>query len=72
MYGGKEMCVQGFAGETWGSETLGRSKHRLNDNIKIGLQGVGCEVMDRIELARDRDGDRWRTLVNVVMNLQVP
>jgi hypothetical protein len=40
------------------------------DDIEMGLQEVGCGVMDWIELAEDRD--RWRALVNVVMNLRVP
>jgi len=31
---------------------------------------VGCEVMDGIELAQDRD--RWRALANAVMNLRIP
>ena len=38
--------------------------------IKLDLQEVGCEGMDWIDVAQDRD--RWQALVNVVMNLRVP
>jgi len=48
---------------------LGRPRHRWKDNIKIDFQEVGCGDMDWIELAQDRD--RWRAVVNAVMNFRV-
>jgi hypothetical protein len=53
-----------------GKGPLGRPRRSWEDNIVIDLQEVGCGVMDWIELAQDRD--RWRALVNAVMNLRVP
>jgi hypothetical protein len=44
--------------------------YRREDNIKTVLQEVGCGNMDWIDLAQYRD--RWRTLVNAVMNLRFP
>ena len=49
---------------------LGRPRRRWEDNIMMDLQEVGCGGMDWMELAQD--SDRWRGLVNVVMNLRVP
>jgi hypothetical protein len=49
---------------------LERPRRRWEDNIKMDLQEVGRRGMDWIELAKDRD--RWRELVNAVMNLRVP
>ena len=37
---------------------------------RMDLQEVGCVDVDWIELAHDRD--RWRAVVNGVMNLRVP
>ena len=53
-----------------GNRPLGRHRHRWEDNIKMDPQEVGCGGMEWIELAQDRD--RWRALVNAVMNLRVP
>ena len=53
-----------------GKRPLGRPKHRWEDNNKIDFQEVECGGMDWIELAEDRD--RWRALVNVVINLRFP
>jgi hypothetical protein len=47
---------------------LGRPRRSWEDNIKMDLQEVAYGVW--IELAQDRD--RWRALVNAVMNLRVP
>jgi hypothetical protein len=52
-----------------GRRPLGRPRRRWEDNIKLDLQDVGWG-MDWIELAQDRD--RWRAVVNAVMNLWVP
>ena len=59
-----------LVGKPEGNRLLGRTRSRWEDNIKMDLQEVGCGGMDWIDLARDRD--RWRALVNAVMNLRVP
>ena len=53
---------------TW-TDTLVQLKQR-NRDIKMDLQDVGFGGMELIDLAQDRD--RWRSLVNAVMNLRVP
>jgi hypothetical protein len=59
-----------LVGKPEGKRPLVRPKRRWVDNIRMDLQEVGCGYMDWIGLAQKRD--RWRTLVNVVMNLRVP
>jgi len=59
-----------LVGKRDGNKQLGRPRRKWEDNIKIDLQEVGCGGMDWIELVQD--WDRWRALVNAVMNLRVP
>ena len=47
-----------------------RPTRRWVDNIRMDPQVVGCGYMDWTGLAKDRD--RWRAIVNAVMNLRVP
>jgi len=59
-----------LVGKPDGKGPLRRPRRRWVDNIRMDLQELGCEYMDWIGLAQDRD--RWRTLVSAVMNLRVP
>ena len=59
-----------LVGKPEGQRLLGRPRCRWEDNIKMDLQEVGCDGMEWIVLAQDRD--RWWALVNAVMNIQVP
>jgi hypothetical protein len=68
---GRGGAYTGFLVEkSEGKRPLGSPRHRWEDNIKLDLQEVGCEGMDWIELAQDRER-RW-ALVNAVMSLRVP
>ena len=61
------MCTGFWWGNLRERDHLGEQD--LEDNIKMDLQEVGGRGMDWMELAQDRD--RWRALVNAVMNLRV-
>jgi hypothetical protein len=53
-----------------GKRPLGRTICRWVDNNKMDFREVGWGGMDWIDLTQDKD--QWRTVVNTVMNLQVP
>jgi hypothetical protein len=59
-----------LVGKPESKRPFGGPRRTLEDSIKIDLHKVGCGGMDWIELTEDRD--RWRSLVNEVMNLRVP
>jgi hypothetical protein len=63
---GRRDAYTGFLWGNEGKKPLGRPRCRWEDNIKTHLQWC----MDWIDLAQNRD--RWKDLVNVVMNLRVP
>jgi len=46
-----------LVGRPEGKRPLRRPGRRWEDNIKMDIQEVGCESMDWIDLAQDRD--RW-------------
>ena len=58
-----------LVGQPEGKRPLGRTRCRWEDSIKMDLREVGGGG-DWMELAQDRD--RWRALVNTVMNFRVP
>ena len=68
---GDSSCVyRVLVGKPEGKRQPGRPRHGWEDNIEMDLLDVGCRGMEWTELVRDRN--RWRTLVNAVMNLRVP
>jgi len=56
-------------GKPEGKRSLGKPRHRCEDNTKMDFQEKRCGSMDWIDLVQDRD--RWRALANVVINLRV-
>jgi hypothetical protein len=59
-----------LVGKPEGKRPLGRPRRRWVDNFKIDLEEIRWNAEDWIGLAQDRN--RWRALVNSVMNLRVP
>jgi hypothetical protein len=59
-----------LVGRPEGRRPLGRPRRRWEDNIKMDLGERGFRDVDWIHWAQDRD--RWRAVVNTVMNLRVP
>jgi hypothetical protein len=58
-----------LVGKPAGKEPSGRPRRRWEDGIKVGLRENGWGGLEWIQLAQGRD--RWRAVVNAVMNLRV-
>jgi hypothetical protein len=68
--GEKRNAYRIMVGMPEGKRPLGRPRRRWVDNIKMNHRWIGWDGMDWIDLAQDRD--KWRALVNTVMNIRVP
>jgi hypothetical protein len=68
--GEKRNSCRLLVGKPEGKRPLGRQRRRWVDNIRMVLGEVGWGDVDWIGLAQDRN--RWRALVNSVLNLRVP
>jgi hypothetical protein len=66
--GEKRNVYRLLVGKPEGKRPLGRPSHRWLDNIRVDLGEVGWGGVDWIGLAKDRN--RWRAIVNSVMNLR--
>jgi hypothetical protein len=58
-----------LVGKPEGRRPLGRPRRRWEDGIRMDLEEIVWGGVEWIHLALDRD--RWRALVNAVMNLRV-
>jgi hypothetical protein len=66
----KRTAYRVLVGEPEGKRPLGRSRRRWDDNIRINLEETACGGANWIHLAEN--GNQWRDLVSMVMNLRAP
>jgi hypothetical protein len=69
LMGEKRLSYRILVGKPEGRRSLGRPRRRWEDNIRMDFSVIVWGGMDWIDLAQNRD--RWRALVNTVMNLRV-
>jgi hypothetical protein len=70
MNGEKRNARRLLVGKPERKRPLGRPRRRWVDNIRMDLREVEWSDVDCIGLAQDRN--RWRALVNSVLNLRAP
>jgi hypothetical protein len=68
--GVRRRAYRALVGKPEGRRPLETLRRRWEDNIKMDLREAGWWSIDWIDMTQVRD--RWRTLVNTVMNLRVP
>jgi hypothetical protein len=68
--GAKRNAYRILVEKAEGKKPLGRSRRWWVDNIKLDLRKIRWGIIDWIDMAQGMD--RWRALVNTVINLRVP
>jgi hypothetical protein len=68
--GEKRNAYRILVGNPEGKRPLGRPRRRWVDNIKMDLREIGWDGTNWIDLAQNRN--KWKAVVNTVMNLRVP
>jgi hypothetical protein len=68
--GEKRNAFRLLVGNPEGKRPLGRPRRRWVNNIRMDLGKVGWGDVDWIGLAQDKN--RWRAVVNSVLNLRIP
>jgi hypothetical protein len=68
--GAKKSAYRLLVGKPEGKRPIGRPWRRWVDNIRMDFGEVGWGDVHWIGLAKDRN--RWRALVNSVLNLRIP
>jgi hypothetical protein len=67
--GEKRKVYKVLVRKSEGKRPLGRPRRRWEDKIRMDLRETGWGSVEWIQLAQNKD--RWRTVVNTVMNLRV-
>jgi hypothetical protein len=70
MHGGIEKLTQNLVGKPQGDQSLGRSRHRWENNIKRHLKETACEKVHWMNLAQGRE--HCQVPVNIEINIWAP
>ena len=67
----REMwMLRGLGGETWKGEPFVRPRRKWEDNSEVDREEVGWLGMDWTDQSQDMD--KWRTVLNAVINIGIP
>jgi hypothetical protein len=70
MNGSKKNVYRLLVGTPEGKKPTGRPRSRWVHKIKVDLREIRWDSADSSGVAQDRD--KWRALVNLIINLRVP